>query len=475
MFERLSSGVEAALLLLRGSRTLTDQNMQEGLATVRQALLDADVNYDVAHRFAQGVAEQARGQAVLKSVRPYEQFIKIVHEELTALMGPVNHEFRLREDEVTVLMVCGLQGSGKTTTCGKLARFLKEQGAHPLLVPADLQRPAAVEQLRQIGAQLGVPVFPASAANPVDVCTEALAAARRANAARESQPEASVNVLIVDTAGRLHVDEALMEELQAIDQCLKSDRILFVCDAMTGQDAATSARAFNEALELDSVILTKLDGDARGGAALSIKGVTGVGIQFIGVGEQLDRLELFHPERMASRILGMGDVVTLVEKAQQQIDEEEALRQQAKMAQGRFTLVDFQRQMAQVRKLGPMRDIMKMIPGMGKLVDMLGQSGIDPENDLDQIDAIINAMTPTEREAPEIVNASRRERIARGTGVEEASVSKLLRDFNNMAQMMKQLAGMGVAERLNVMKQIARGDMFNSEHGNPGRDLPWEQ
>lgn len=460
MFDKLSSGLLSALSFLHGKRKLTEQNIQEGLQAVQQALLEADVNYAVAQEFIRRVADDAVGQQLLQAVRPDQQFVKIVYDQLTLLMGPVNHEFRLRDDEVTVIMLCGLQGSGKTTTCGKLARFLQTQGARPMLVAADLQRPAAIAQLKLLGEQLGVPVHAHGAeSNPVDVCVAAVAAAKSANAVQpEGSPE-RINVVILDTAGRLHVDEPLMAELRAIDERVMPDRILFVCDAMTGQDAAQSARAFNAALDLDAVILTKLDGDARGGAALSIKHVTGVGIQFAGVGEQLDRLELFHPERMASRILGMGDVVSLVEKAQQQMDAEEALRQQVKLARGTFTLTDFQQQMEQVRKMGPIREIMKMIPGMGKLVEAMG-SEIDPEDDLNQINGIINAMTAAERETPEIVDSSRRRRIAWGSGVDPSDVNKLLQDFTNMANMMQKLAGMGLSDRFQVMKDMANGAMF---------------
>jgi signal recognition particle subunit SRP54 len=390
VFESITQNLGKAFTAFRGTGKITESNIHDGMKQVRQALLEADVAYDVTQDFVKRVTAQAIGEQVLKSLRPEEQVVGIVHQELINLMGPVDHTLAIRRDGLSIIMMCGLQGSGKTTTCGKLARRLKEAGHSPMLVAADLQRPAAIEQLKIIGQQLGVPVYAEDPgkSNPVEVCRNGVKEAKRLNS----------RVVILDTAGRLHVDAALMKELQQIDNSVVPDQVLLVCDAMTGQDAVNSAKAFNEALELDGVILTKLDGDTRGGAALSIKAVTGVPIKFVGVGEQLDRLEDFHPDRMAGRILGMGDIVSLFEKAQQQFDEDEMLQQQQKMQQGKFTLEDFRKQMRQIKKLGSMRDIMKMIPGMGRVVDMMGD--MNPEDDLRRIEGIINSMAQKRGQEP---------------------------------------------------------------------------
>ena len=379
-------------------------------------------------------------------------------------MGPVDHSLNLRRGEVVVLMLCCLQGSGKTTTCGKLARMLTESQWRPMLVAADMQRPAAIDQLKIIGEQLGVPVYSEApvnsegqAANAVKVCQNGVAAARKA---------ANIDVVILDTAGRLHIDAELMQELEQIDLKVSPQQILLVCDSMTGQDAVNSAKAFNEALELDGVILTKLDGDARGGAALSVKAVTGVPIKFIGVGEQLDKLEPFHPDRMAGRILGMGDVLTLVEKAQKEFDAEQMALQQEKMMQGKFTLVDFKVAMGQMKKLGPLKQIMNLIPGMGKVADMMSSSDVDPEQDLQQIEGIIDSMTPQERENPDIIDIGRRRRIAAGSGTEPADVNKLLKEFSAMSGMMQSMAGMGKMQQMRQLKQLSDSGMFD-----PGNQL----
>jgi signal recognition particle subunit SRP54 len=452
MFESITKGLEGALSLFRGQGKLTEGNVQEALRAVTQALLEADVNYDVAHQFTERVSEAAIGRQVLKSLDPFQQFVGIVHQELINLMGPVDHSLHLRRGEVVVLMLCGLQGSGKTTTCGKLARMLQEVQWRPMLVAADMQRPAAIDQLKIIGEQLGVPVHSEPpGTNAVKVCQNGVAAARKL---------ANIDVVILDTAGRLHIDAELMQELEQIDLKLSPQQILLVCDAMTGQDAVNSAKAFNEALELDGVILTKLDGDARGGAALSVKAVTGVPIKFIGVGEQLDKLEPFHPDRMAGRILGMGDVLTLVEKAQREFDAEQMALQQEKLLQGKFTLVDFRNTMGQIKKLGPMRQIMKMIPGLGKVADMM-DGDTDPEQDLKQIEGIIDSMTPQERENPDIIDISRRRRIAAGSGADPADVNKLLKEFSVMGDMMQQMAGMSKMQQFRQIKQMADGGLFN--------------
>lgn len=452
MFESISKGLEGALSLFRGQGKLTEQNMQEALRAVKQALLEADVNFTVAQEFVDRVAEAALGAKVLSSLNPTQQFIGIVHQELINLMGPVDHSLHLRRGEVVVLMLCGLQGSGKTTTCGKLARMLKEAQWRPMLVAADMQRPAAIDQLKIIGEQLGVPVYSeAPPGNAVKVCQNGVAQARKAG---------DIDVVILDTAGRLHIDEELMQEIEQIDLKLSPSQILLVCDAMTGQDAVNSAKAFNEALELDGVILTKLDGDARGGAALSVKAVTGVPIKFIGVGEQLDKLEPFHPDRMAGRILGMGDVLTLVEKAHKEFDAEQMALQQEKLLKGKFTLVDFKDTMGQIKKLGPLRQVMNMIPGLGKVADMMG-GDMDPEQDLQQIEGIINSMTPKERENPDVIDIGRRRRIAQGSGTDPSDVNKLLKEFGVMAGMMQQMAGLNKVQQFRQIKQMADGGMFD--------------
>lgn len=452
MFEGITEKLTGAMSFFRGRGKLTEANIEEGLNAVRQALLEADVNYKVAHDFTDRVKVAAVGQEVLKALDPSQQFVGILYQELTNLMGPVDHSLHLVRGEISVIMMCGLQGSGKTTTCGKLAKMLLADGKKPLLVAADLQRPAAIEQLKIIGAQLGVPVHAeAPSVGALRVCQNGVAAAKQMG---------GIQVVILDTAGRLHVDADLMRELEEIDRKLSPQQILLVTDAMTGQDAVNSAKAFNEALELDGVILTKLDGDARGGAALSIKAVTGVPIKYIGMGEQLDKLEMFHPDRMAQRILGMGDVLTLFEKAQKEFDAEKAEEQKKKMLAGRFTLQDFKAQLQQVRKLGPLQDILKMIPGMSGVANMLNQ-GIDADADLNRIDGIINSMTPQERENPEIIGISRRRRIADGSGCEPAEINRLLKDFNGMAGMMKQMAGMSKLQQMRMMSQMGDSGLFN--------------
>ncbi len=460
MFESISNRLRSAFSFLGGK--LTEANIREGMQQVRKALLEADVNFEVAENFVKTITEQAVGEEVLTSVRPSEQIVAIVNDELVNLMGPVDHSLHLQRDGVTVLMMCGLQGSGKTTTCGKLARKLKEDGEHPMLVAADLQRPAAVDQLKVIGEQIGVPVYSEApgSSSPLAVCQNGL---------KEARKRGDIKVLILDTAGRLHVDDELMRELELIDNKVQPHQIYFVCDAMTGQDAVNSAKAFNDALELDGVILTKLDGDTRGGAALSIKQVTGVPIKFIGVGEQLDKLEPFHPDRMAGRILGMGDIVSLVEKAQQQLDEKEMQEAQAKMAAGSFSLLDFQKSMKQIKKLGPMGEIMKMIPGMGGIAETMGNFG-DPDKDMSHIDGIINSMTNWEREHPDRIDRSRRNRIARGSGSAPAEVSNLVKQFEQMSGMMQKMSNMGFLERMRAVQELSQGGM-----GVPGKDMPHEK
>ena len=455
MFEGIANGLKSALSVLGRGGKLTESNIRDGLAQVRKALLEADVHYDVATNFIKRCTEQALGDAVLKSLRPDQQIIGIVHQQLVDLMGPTDHSLHLRKDGLGKIMMCGLQGSGKTTTCGKLARMLKEQGKRPMLVAADLQRPAAIEQLKIIGEQIGVPVYsePPAGTTPLKVCANGLVAAQKSGC----------DVVIFDTAGRLHVDQQLMNELEQIDRKVQPDQILLVCDAMTGQDAVNSAKAFNEALELDGVILTKLDGDTRGGAAISVKEVTGVPIKFIGMGEQLDKLEPFHPDRMAGRILGMGDIVTLFEKAAEQMDEAEVARQQAKMAAGKFTLEDFRDQMKMIRKMGSLKDLMKMIPGLGGM--LASNPDIDADGDMGRIEAVINSMTPYERTHPDKIDRSRRHRIARGAGAEPSEVNRILKDFHNMAGMAQKMSGMGVMDKMKAVRELAQGGMANPSGG----------
>ncbi|MCE9631773.1 MAG: signal recognition particle protein [Planctomycetia bacterium] len=448
MFESLTASLSSAINSLRGRGKLTDANMREGLGAVRTALLEADVAYDVADGFLNRVADGAVGAKVLESLDPAQQLVGIVHQELIGLMGPVDHSLHLQAGTTTVLMLCGLQGSGKTTSCAKLAKKIKEQGLGVMLVAADLQRPAAIEQLAVLGRQLGVPVhtpadMPTGGTDPVAVCNAGVARAKKEH----------ISVVILDTAGRLAIDEELMRELAKIDRTVGPDQVYLVVDAMTGQDAVKSAKAFNDALELDGVIMTKLDGDARGGAALSVKSVTGVPIKFIGTGEQIEALEDFHPERMAGRILGMGDVVSLVEEAQRKFDQDEMKRQEERLKAGEFTLDDFKKMLLQTRRLGPLGKVLGMIPGMGGMQEMLG--GADLEKDMNRLFGIIDSMTPEERRNPSrFVDQSRRRRIAAGAGVEAHEVSDLVKQFDGMSAMMKGMAGLGMRERMQQVQQL---------------------
>jgi signal recognition particle subunit SRP54 len=448
MFETLTASLSSALNSLRGRGKLTEANMREGLADVRTALLEADVAYDVAEGFLSRVVADAVGAKVLESLDPAQQLVGVVHRELVGLMGPVDHSLHLEPGKTTVLMLCGLQGSGKTTSCAKLAQKIISQGSGVMLVAADLQRPAAIEQLSVLGKQLGVPVHvpadtPGAAGDPVAVCNAGVARARKEG----------ISAVILDTAGRLAIDEELMKELAKIDRTVGPDQVYLVVDAMTGQDAVKSAQAFHEALELDGVIMTKLDGDARGGAALSVKSVTGVPIKFIGTGEQIEALEDFHPERMAGRILGMGDVLSLVEEAQRKFDQEEMQRQEERLQAGEFTLDDFKKMLSQTRRLGPLGKVLGMIPGMGGMQEMLG--GTDLEKDMNRLFGIIDSMTPEERHSPaRLIDQSRRRRIARGAGVEATEVSDLVKQFDGMAAMMKGMAGLGMRERMQHVQQL---------------------
>ncbi|MCE5266258.1 MAG: signal recognition particle protein [Planctomycetaceae bacterium] len=450
MFESLQENLSSAIRALRGKGRLTESNMRDGLELVRRALLEADVSLSVVKDFMEHVSEQAVGETVLKSLDPTQHLIGIVGRELVNLMGPVDHSLHLRSG-ISVLMLCGLQGSGKTTTCGKLGRMLRDSGRKPMLVAADLQRPAAIQQLQVLGQQLGLPVHAdLTAKDPVALCQAAVKQAKASG----------VDTVILDTAGRLHVDAELMNQLTLIDKRLGPDQVYLVVDAMTGQDAVLSAKAFNEALELDGVIMTKLDGDARGGAALSVKQVTGVPIKFMGTGEHLDALEEFHPDRMAGRILGMGDVLTLVEQAQQKFDQDEMAKQEARLRKGEFTLDDFKKMLGQTKKLGPINKIMGMIPGLSSMGDMLDQ--MDAEKDMKRLTGIVDSMTPEERRNPSrVIDQSRRRRIAAGAGVEPHEVNELVKQFDGMADLMKRMSGMGVRDRMKMMQEVTQGGMLN--------------
>jgi signal recognition particle subunit SRP54 len=432
MFESLSEKLGRTFKKLRGQGRLNENNIQEALKEVRMALLEADVNYKVVKQFVENIRQRAMGQEVLDSLTPGQQVIKIVYGELTRLMGESRHDLLLTGRTPFTLMLVGLQGSGKTTTAGKLALHLRKMGRNPLLVPADVYRPAAIEQLQKLGAQLGVSVY-ASDRNlkPEDICQDALLKAGSAGA----------DILIADTAGRLHIDDALMAELARIKERIRPTEILLVADAMTGQDAVNVAKHFNDLLDLTGVILTKMEGDARGGAALSIKAVTGKPIKFIGVGEKLDALEPFFPDRTASRILGMGDVVSLIEKAQAEFDEKEALKLEKRLRKNEFDLEDFQSQLKQVKKLGSLEQILGMLPGFGQLKKL---KGLKPdEKEVIKIEAIINSMTSEERRNYKIINGSRRRRIALGSGTSVQDVNRLLKNFIQTKKMMENLTRKG--------------------------------
>ena len=452
MFEALQDGLSSALKTLRGHGKLSESNMRDGLKLVERSLLEADVSFPVVREFMGRVSDQAVGERVLKSLNPSQQVVGIVYQELVNLMGPVDHSLHLRgPNDVTVLMMCGLQGSGKTTSTGKLGRMIKQRGRRPMLVAADLQRPAAIDQLHVLGEQLEIPVFSdRTQKDPVAVCQAAV---------REAKKQAA-DVVILDTAGRLHIDEELMAQLERIDRQVAPQQVYLVVDSMTGQDAVNSAKVFNERLELDGVIMTKLDGDARGGAALSVKHVTGVPIKFIGTGEHLDALEEFHPDRMAGRILGQGDLLTLVEKAQQEFDQEEMRLQEERLRKGEFTLEDFRKQLSQVTRLGPLQKVMGLIPGMSQLNEMMGD--VDHEQDMKRLFGIIDAMTPEERRNPaKTIDQSRRRRIAAGAGVQPHEVNELVKQFDTMSQMMTSLAGKGMRERMKMVRELQTGLVQN--------------
>ena len=436
MFESLSEKLEKVFKKLKGRGVLTEQDVSDALREVRMALLEADVNFKVVKDFVDAIRAKAIGQGVLESLTPGQQVVKIVYDELVALMGESVSRIQLVPNRPTVVMMVGLQGSGKTTTAGKLARSFKKGGRKVLLVAADTQRPAAIDQLEALGKQLSVEVeLSKPGDNPVEVCAKGLDRARRG----------VFGVVIMDTAGRLHLDDALMEQLARVKAAVDPDEILFVADAMTGQDAVKVAQSFDERLNIDGVILTKMDGDARGGAALSIRHVTGKPIKFVGMGEKMDALEPFYPDRVASRILGMGDVLSLIEKAQQNVTFEDAKELESKVRQGEFTLEDFRVQIQQVKKMGPLDQILGMIPGLGKLKGAM--SNVD-EREVDRIVAIISSMTMKERLNAGLINGSRRKRIARGSGTQVQEVNRLLKQFAETRKMMKMLTKQGGRFRL---------------------------
>ncbi|MCA8959125.1 MAG: signal recognition particle protein [Planctomycetes bacterium] len=463
MFENLTGRFSEIVAGLRGKK-LTERNIQETVRAIQVALLEADVALEVVRAFIKRVREKAVGLDVVEGVDAGQQFIKIVHDELVELMGPVDPEIPFRNKGVTVLLLAGLQGSGKTTTCGKLANYLRtKKDRRPMMVAADLQRPAAIEQLKVLGKQLDIPVFHEPDLSPPLLCEKAV---------QEAQSKGCDTVLL-DTAGRLHIDEQLMGELKEVAQRTKPDQIFLVCDSMTGQDAVHSAREFNAALELTGLILTKLDGDARGGAALSVKHVTGKTIKFIGTGEKLDRLEPFHPDRMAGRILGMGDIVGIVERAQEKMDQKLQEEMERKIREASWDLDDFLQQIHQMKKMGPLRDLLGMLPGIGAKVDELGLQG----DEMKVVESIIQSMTKEERRRPEILNTSRRQRIARGCGRTVDDVNELLKQFKMMKGIMDEMAGHGTGmfgkmKALNSMrKKIKSGQgMGQALAGVPGLD-----
>ncbi|MEE8398864.1 MAG: signal recognition particle protein [Desulfobacterales bacterium] len=433
MFENLSDKLNAVFKQLKGHGKLSEKNIEEALKEVRMALLEADVHYRVVKKFVADIKQRSLGQEVMGSLTPGQQVVKIVHDELTDLMGAHQQDLNLSGSIPVSIMLVGLQGSGKTTTAGKLSVFLRKKGRKPYLVPADVYRPAAIDQLTKLGQQLDVPVFPSTQEmTPEQICEDARIIAHKEGC----------DTLLVDTAGRLHVDKTLMAELVRIKDVVKPADILFVADAMTGQDAVNIAASFDSELNIGGVVLTKMDGDARGGAALSIKAITGKPVKFVGVGEKLNDLEPFYPDRMSSTILGMGDVLSLVEKAQAVVDEEKAIELEKKLRKNQFTLEDFRDQILQIRKMGSLSDLLNMIPGMGKNAQLKNLQVDDHE--LVRIEAIINSMTGEERRKHHIINGSRRKRIAKGSGTSVQDINKLLKNYNQVLKMMRKISKGGM-------------------------------
>ena len=433
-FESLTEKLSATFKRLRGKGRLSEADVKEAMKEIKMALLEADVNFKVVKGFVASVTERAVGADVMESLTPAQMIVKIVNEELTSLMGGGDSKLAISSAPPTVVMLVGLQGAGKTTNGAKLAGLMKKQGKRPLLAACDVYRPAAIKQLEVVGAQLDLPVFQMGQTDPVDIAKAAVEHARRHGN----------DMVFLDTAGRLHVDETLMDELRHIKEAVNPTEILLVVDAMIGQDAVTAAKAFDDALNIDGVMLTKLDGDARGGAALSIRAVTGKPIKFAGTGEKLDAVEVFHPDRMASRILGMGDVLSLIEKAEQNLDAKKAAEQMERLRKNKFTLADFYDQLLQLKSMGSMEDIMGMLPGMGgKKLDL----AVD-ESNLKRIEAIIQSMTPYERENPNVLNSSRKKRIAAGCGLDVVDINRLLKQFDMMQQMTRQFTGKNMSRKM---------------------------
>ena len=442
-FEGLTEKLSAAFKKLRGKGRLSEADVKEAMKEIRMALLEADVNFKVVKQFVSKVSERAVGADVLESLTPAQMIVKIVNEELTALMGGESAKLEISSRPPTVVMLVGLNGAGKTTNGAKLAGFMKKQGKRPLLVACDTFRPAAITQLEVVGQQVDVPVFQMGQIDPVDIAKAGIAHAK----------QHGNDLVFIDTAGRLHVDEELMEQLKVMKAAIDPTEILLIVDAMIGQDAVNAAKAFDEALDITGVMLTKLDGDARGGAALSIKAVTGKPIKFVGVGEKLDQVEIFHPDRMASRILGMGDVLSLIEKAQQSFDLKKAAELQEKMKKNRLTLTDFYEQLVQFKSMGSIADLAGMLPG----VDAKALEGADlDKNALGKTEAIILSMTPAERENPSILNSSRKKRIAAGSGTQVVDVNRLLKQFDQMQQLTKQMAGMAGGKLARRMGRLGK-------------------
>jgi signal recognition particle subunit SRP54 len=466
MFDALTDRFSSVFRSLSGRGRISEENVRDAMKSVREALLEADVHFNVVKQFCDHALEKANGQQVIKSLEPGQLMAKICYEELVNLLGPVDTRIYFVQPGPTVIMMCGLQGSGKTTTCGKLAKLLVGKGHHPLLAAADLQRPAAVDQLATLAQQVGVPVYrddskvgthgtvPKGAA--VAVCRAAVAEAKKTGC----------DVVILDTAGRLHIDDELMGELREINTQLSPHQIYLVLDSMSGQDAVNSAKAFNDQLELDGLILTKLDSDTRGGALLSAKMITGKPIKFLGTGEKLEGLEEFRPEGMADRILGMGDIVGLVSEMQKKFDAEQATRLQEKMAKGQFSLEDFMEQMAQVRKLGPIGKVMGMIPGMSQLSQQAGMGEGEVEGQMTRMRAIYDSMNRKERKDPDLLDHGRRRRVASGAGVEVNDVSQFMKQYDMAKNMMKAIGGMGMMGKMQLMKSMMSGGLNNL--GMPG-------
>ncbi|HPS30839.1 MAG TPA: signal recognition particle protein [bacterium] len=445
MFDQLTDKLESTFKKLRGAGKLTEDNIKDGIRELKLSLLEADVNFKVVKELVEKVKERALGTDVMKSITPGQMFIKIFYEELINALGEGDHSLNLSVRPPAIILMAGLQGCGKTTTAGKLALFLKnKQKKRVLLVPADIYRPAAIDQLKKLGSQIDVEVFDSNTSmNPVDIARKSV----------EHGRNTAVDVIIIDTAGRMQVDTELMDEITNIKNAVEPSEILFVADAMTGQDAVNVAAEFHRRLNITGVVLTKMDGDARGGAALSINAVTGAPVKFVGIGEKIDQFELFHPERIASRIVGMGDVLTLVEKATEKIDRDEALRIQKKMSKNDFDLDDFLSQMKMVRGMGSMEDMLGMIPGMGKELKKV-QGKVNMEKELSKIEAIIFSMTKEERKKPEILNASRRRRIASGSGTKVQDINQFMKQYLDMKKMMKNINRLGLGGLMKKFKGL---------------------